>query len=404
MIFQSFLSFLQRHFHVQTFRKKIHLFPFSVVATTYHDLCVSFSTAPLDDRLHFSLPTKVIFTSAMLFTFLVSVIGNSLVIYVITKHHSMRTSTNCLIMNLAICDLFITVIGTPTSIAYLYIGKTWFNNTTGEVMCTITTYGSSMSLYCSILNLVAIAIDRFLAVTRPLTYKLSSKWIVTIGIPVMWFIAALIPFKRVLSANIQLHGEDKIPKCNSGKSDKEEPASLVCILGSFIALIVLYSVVCYRLWRRNIPGEVSSNKHALAIRTARKVTVLMISVVIVFVVSWAPTFAVVLSRQLLDGSIVHSSIISQYPFLVPVTYWLVLNSSACNPVLYFIFIQNFREGLKTACSRCRLPELRLCRFGGFYLDDAAISRQTLNVFAQEQKDIELTVYSTFSQSLTSSDK
>ena len=65
-------------------------------------------------------PTKVIFTSAMLFTFLVSVMGNSLVIYVITKHRSMRTSTNCLIMSLAICDLLITAFQTPLFINRLY--------------------------------------------------------------------------------------------------------------------------------------------------------------------------------------------------------------------------------------------------------------------------------------------
>ncbi|KAJ7378314.1 Kappa-type opioid receptor [Desmophyllum pertusum] len=114
----------------------------------------------------YSFPTKVIFTSAMLFTFLVSVVGNSLVIYVITKHHSMRTSTNCLIMNLAICDLLLTVIQTPYYTSHLYIGDTWFGGTVGNVTFKITAYLLSMLLFCSILNLVAIAIDRFLAVTR----------------------------------------------------------------------------------------------------------------------------------------------------------------------------------------------------------------------------------------------
>ncbi|KAJ7378315.1 Kappa-type opioid receptor [Desmophyllum pertusum] len=84
----------------------------------------------------YSFPTKVIFTSAVLFTFLMSVVGNSLVIYVITKYHFMRTSTNCLIMNLAICDLLLTVIQTPFNTSQLYYGPTWFGGTLREGLKT----------------------------------------------------------------------------------------------------------------------------------------------------------------------------------------------------------------------------------------------------------------------------
>ncbi|KAJ7347645.1 hypothetical protein OS493_039808, partial [Desmophyllum pertusum] len=70
--------------------------------------------------------------------------------------------------------------------------------------------------------------------------------------------------------------------------------------------------------------------------------------------------------------------------------------SACNPWLYFIFIESFREGLKTACLRCRPPEFRLCGIGQerqFETEVPMRNRQT-NIFTQEERAIQLTAYST----------
>ena len=358
---------------------------------------------PADHK--YSYPTKVIFTSAMLFTFLVSVMGNSLVIYVITKNRSMRTSTNCLIMSLAICDLLITVLQAPAFIKNLHTGDTWFGGTLGNVTCKIMSFVASFLLFCSIFNLLAIAIDRYLAVTRPLTYKLSSKWVVKIGISAVWLISALLAVEAALTPKVLSFGNEKRSLCVFDRSSLEVYLLLCCLIVSFTVLIVLYSIICYRLWRRNIPGEVSNNQHALAIRTARKVTVLMISVVIVFVVSWAPIVAFMLSGLIHVRSHGISSIM-YHPIVFAMPFWLILNSSACNPCLYFIFIESFRDSLKSACSCLRPlgPESRPCCIGVERRENAEPmrNRHTLNSFVQEQGAVELTAYSSFNHRVSSS--
>ena len=337
----------------------------------------------------YSYPTKVIFTGVMLFTFLVSLMGNSLVIYVITKHRSMRTSTNFLIMNLAICDLLITVSQPPVFIKHLHTGDTWFGGTLGNITCKILSFVGSLLVLCSIFNLVVIAIDRYLAVTRPFKYKLTSKWVVKIGIPAVWLISVLLSIEAALTPTVLYLGDERMPLCKFERSSLEVYTLLCCLVVSFIVLVVLYSIICYRLWRRNIPGEVSNNQQALTIRTARKVTVLMISVVIVFVVSWTPGLAFMLS----DTSIMY------YPIVFSLSFWLILNSSACNPCLYFIFIESFRHSLKSACSCLRrlVPESRPCRVGlerrRFENAEPMRNRQTLNSLVQEQGAVELTAYS-----------
>ena len=356
--------------------------------------------------LNYSDPAKVIFTSAMLFTFVVSLMGNSFVIYVITKNRFMRTSTNYLIMNLAICDLLITVLQAPSFIKNLHNGITWFGGTLGNVTCKMLPFVGSLLLFCSIFNLVAIAIDRYLAVTRPLRYKLSSKWAVKIGIPAVWLISSLLSVEAALTPKVLYYGDKKRPECESERSSLELYSSLCCLLVSFIVLIVLYSIICYRLWRRNIPGEVSNNQQALAIRTARKVTVLMISVVIVFFVSWAPVFIIMLLDLIHVGSR-DISFFMYHPILFAVTSWLILNSSACNPCLYFMFIESFRHSLKSTCSCLRrlVSESRPHRIGlGGRLENAEPmrNRQTLNFFVQEEGAVELTAYSSFNHRVSPS--
>ena len=306
-------------------------------------------------------------------------------------------------MNLSVCDLLLTLLHTPLFLKLLYNGTKWLEGTVGNVICKLITSVIFLLLSCSVFNFVAIAVDRFLAVTRPLTYKFSTKWVVKIGIPAMWMTASFSSRDIFLEARVD--NNDGTPKCVTSRRSSQDYLSALSIVASFVVLIVLYAIISYRLWTRNIPGEVSNNQHALAIRTARKVTVLMISVVIVFFVSWTPAFVVVLSELFDAESTFNILIYKKYPFLVPFCYWLILNSTACNPCLYFIFIESFREKLRIVCARYRLPKLRLCRRIGqdrrFETDEQMRNRQNFDILTQNERGVELRVYSTINNGVAS---
>lgn len=336
-----------------------------------------------------SLTIKVIFTLASSVTILVSVIGNSLVIYIVFKNQTKRTSTNCLIVSLAISDVLITMIQAPLLILYLCIGDEASGSYLGnvsDISRRMLAFGVSILLYSSIFNMVTIAIDRFLAVIRPLTYKVSSKWLVKVGIPLVWLSSCLLSLEGVLTL------QDGNAESSSGRSRFALFSSLVFLVISLIALIVLYSVICYRLWRRSIPGEVSSNQQVLATRTARKVTILMIFIVAVFFLSWAPIFMSMLA-EVIEINFAYESIMREYPFLTAISFWLVVNNSACNSCLYFLFIESFRQGLKLLCSNCRPPRLRLRRFRWKYETGERIrNRQAVNVLNPEERAVELRTF------------
>ena len=150
--------------------------------------------------------------------------------------------------------------------------------------------------------------------------------------------------------------------------------SASCFIGSFVLIAVLYSIIAYRLWMRKLPGECSNTQQDLARRTARRVTLLMISVVLLFAASWTPAF-VTLSLAMFHPSSIE--IFMQYPFLIAFTYWLILTSSACNLCLYFIFIESFRSNLKAVFYKCCSTRLRVCHVG-------AAKRQSLALETREQ--------------------
>lgn len=64
-----------------------------------------------------SITTKVILTSCYCLLLLGGLLGNSLVIHVVRSYVRMRTTTNILIMNMAISDLLIVLMFVPSQVS-----------------------------------------------------------------------------------------------------------------------------------------------------------------------------------------------------------------------------------------------------------------------------------------------
>lgn len=88
---------------------------------------------------------------------IVGLLGNSLVIVVILLDRKMRQSvTNIFIMNLAIADFLIMVLGVPEIIQFM-LNRGWL---LGDALCKINRFILVVSLYVSILSLVCVCIER----------------------------------------------------------------------------------------------------------------------------------------------------------------------------------------------------------------------------------------------------
>uniref|UniRef100_A0A3Q3WVZ2 Gastrin/cholecystokinin type B receptor n=1 Tax=Mola mola TaxID=94237 RepID=A0A3Q3WVZ2_MOLML len=101
--------------------------------------------------------------------FLLSVLGNSLIIVVLVRNRRMRTVTNLFLLSLSVSDLMVSLVCIP----FTLIPNLMRDFVFGTGMCKLVMYFMGVSVSVSTFNLVAISLERYSAICNPLT---SRSW------------------------------------------------------------------------------------------------------------------------------------------------------------------------------------------------------------------------------------
>ncbi|XP_015668408.1 D(2) dopamine receptor isoform X2 [Protobothrops mucrosquamatus] len=137
----------------------------------------------------------------MLLTLLIFVIvfGNVLVCMAVSKEKALQTTTNYLIVSLAVADLLVATLVMPWVVYLEVVGEWRFS----RIHCDIFVTLDVMMCTASILNLCAISIDRYTAVAMPMLYntRYSSKRRVTGMIAVVWILSFAISCPLMFGLN-----------------------------------------------------------------------------------------------------------------------------------------------------------------------------------------------------------
>ncbi|XP_075401121.1 cholecystokinin receptor type A [Tenrec ecaudatus] len=96
--------------------------------------------------------------------FLLSILGNTLVIMVLIRNKRMRTVTNIFLLSLAVSDLMLCLFCMPFNLIPNLLKDFIF----GSTVCKTTTYFMGTSVSVSTFNLVAISLERYGAICKPL--------------------------------------------------------------------------------------------------------------------------------------------------------------------------------------------------------------------------------------------
>ncbi|VDO65534.1 unnamed protein product [Heligmosomoides polygyrus] len=114
----------------------------------------------------------------------VVVLGNALVIAAVLLRRRLRSATGLLILSLAVADLLVGTVILPFSIANEVLNGYWIF---GETWCTIWLTMDIWMCTASIYNLVAISIDRYIAIIKPLNYPmLVTKFRARCTVAIVW--------------------------------------------------------------------------------------------------------------------------------------------------------------------------------------------------------------------------
>lgn len=129
---------------------------------------------------------------------LMTIIGNILVVISVFREKYLQTCTNFFVVSLALSDLIVASCVMPLAVYYEITQKWHFSN----FMCDLWVSMDVMGSTASILNLVSIAIDRYIAVKYPIKYaqhKSSNRIYLTIAF--VWILSIMIALPMLLGMN-----------------------------------------------------------------------------------------------------------------------------------------------------------------------------------------------------------
>uniref|UniRef100_A0A4W2H4G2 Somatostatin receptor 5 n=3 Tax=Bos TaxID=9903 RepID=A0A4W2H4G2_BOBOX len=267
--------------------------------------------------------------------------GNALVIYVVLRHAKMKTVTNIYILNLAVADVLLMLglpfVATQNAISYWPFGP---------VLCRLVMTLDGINQFTSIFCLTVMSVDRYLAVVHPIR---SARWrrprVAKLASAAVWAFSLVMSLPLVVFADIQ-------EGWNTCNLSWPEPVGLwgavfiiyTSVLGFFGPLLVI--CLCYLLIVVKLKASgvrVGSTRR----RSERKVTRMVVVVVLVFAGCWLPFFIVNIVN-LAFALPEEPASAGAYFFVVVLSY----ANSCANPLLYGFLSDNFRQSFrKVLCLR-----------------------------------------------------
>ncbi|XP_056322940.1 opsin 4xa [Danio aesculapii] len=276
------------------------------------------------------------------------VIGNLLVMYAFFSNKKLRTPPNYFIMNLAVSDFLMAITQSPI----FFINCMYKEWVFGEMGCKMYAFCGALFGITSMINLLAISIDRYIVITKPLqAIRWTSGRRTLIIILVVWIYSLAWSLAPLMGWSSYIP-EGLMTSCTwdyvtSTPANKSYTLMLCCFV-FFIPLgIISYCYFFMFLAIRSASRDVEKlgshvRKTTLiqqqSIKTEWKLAKIAFVVIIVFVLSWSPYACVTLIAW--AG---YSHVLSPYSKAVPAV--IAKASAIYNPFIYAIIRSKYRDTL-----------------------------------------------------------
>ena len=280
------------------------------------------------------------------FIMLTCLFGNSLVCVAGIKFSYLQSYSENFILSLALSDIMVAVTVLPFDAVYWIAFPRW---PLGGIACNLWNSLFFLFLTASVLNLMSISIDRFLAVVYPLRYNawmtptlnkfmIASVWVYS-------FIIAVLIFFLLEQPEEGVYGFDLHPVFHG-----------FLIIGNVIFPFCVMIGLYYKIYRiakghsrrtllvmsstvdsSSSAGRVNGRKFARELRLAKTLGI----VVLCFVICWLP-FEIINIMILVDEGVANCNV----EIADTVTCWFAYMQCSLNPVLYALSSPEYRRAFK----------------------------------------------------------
>ncbi|NXE87735.1 XCR1 protein, partial [Menura novaehollandiae] len=330
-------------------------------------------SSDLDDNYSYEYPHETnvcemgdyftfnIYLTTVLYTlvFLLSLLGNTLVLWILFKCENLTSLTNIFIMNVCVSDLVFSCM-----LPFWVVDQS-FGWIFGEFLCKAVNAVFSIGYYSGVFFLTLMTILRYLFVVNPLsTLRSQTRCCGFLVSLVVWTVSIIIVVPEVIHTTVQENLEEAWTCDYADWKWKKVDIYLrnVLFLLSFGVIVFCYFKILIIVLRAR-----SRRKH----RTVK----LILIIVVAFFLCWAPynilsfltTFPPPTCQYAKDSSLAFH-----------ISRKIAFSHCCLNPVLYVFVGVKFKRHLAQLCSQCspcssgQASSPRICYEGKFQHEGASI--------------------------------
>ena len=294
---------------------------------------------------------RIILGVFLILLIVLTLAGNALVVVSVVVYRQLHSVTNAFVVSLAIADGLVAVLVMPVNFYQQMTNFTWF---LGPTACLLTISLDVMLTTTSILHLMCLAVDRYLAICHPFKYpRLMHKRKVICLLITFWTLPILISFLPIMN-RWNIIGIEQVVDCLAPPDGKvcmflvNVPFAVVCSIIAFYGPTVFMFLCNLRIYQtaraqasqiRSLsiksPGAIRANKNMKHETKAAKTIGIIMGA---YCSCWFPFFII----NLIDPFIGY-----QVPFIPwQLVLWLGYVNSTLNPFLYYFFNRSFRRAYR----------------------------------------------------------
>ncbi|XP_021551557.1 G-protein coupled receptor 39 [Neomonachus schauinslandi] len=358
---------------------------------------------------------KIALTLVYLAIFVVGILGNSVTIrvtQVLQKKGYLQKEVTDHMVSLACSDILVFLIGMPMQ----FYSIIWNPLTmpSHALSCKIHTFLFEACSYATLLHVLTLSFERYVAICHPFRYKaMSGPCQVKLLIGFVWVTSTLVALPLLFAKGVE-YPLVKVPNhpglsCNHSRTrhhEQPETSNMsICtnlssrwtvfqssIFSAFIIYLLVLVSVAFMCWsmmqvlKRSGQGTLARKGQLAQLqkseseesRTARRQTIIFLRLIVVtLAVCWMPNQV---RRIMAAAKPKHDwpkTYFRAYMILLPFSYTFFYLSSVINPLLYNVSSQQFR---KVFCQvlRCHLtlPHANHSKHLGTHVTSAAASTRS----------------------------